>query len=82
MRRDRHPPEILTTLDFLGLKPERNNKQNKQMRVTHTPFKTKTRAIGSDLEMTLALVGALKNPNKSAFSKLGKIATTLAKLIK
>ena len=52
------------------------------MRVTHTPFKTKTRAIGSDLEMTLALVGALRNPNKSAFSKLGKIATTLAKLLK
>ena len=52
------------------------------MRVTHTPFKTKTRAIGSDLEMTLALVGALKSPNKSAFSKLGKIATTLAKLLK
>jgi len=52
------------------------------MRVTHTPFKTKTRAIGSDLEMTLALVGALKNPNKSTFSKLGKIATTLAKLLK
>ena len=52
------------------------------MRVTHTPFKTKTRAIGSDLEMTLALVGALKNQNKSAFSKFGKIATTLAKLFK
>ena len=52
------------------------------MRVTHTPFKTKTRAIGSDLEMTLALVGALKNPNKSAISKLGKISTTLAKLFK
>ena len=52
------------------------------MRVTHTPFRTKTRAIGSDLEMTLALVGALKNPNKSAFNKLGKIATTLAKIFK
>jgi len=52
------------------------------VRVTHTPFKTKTRAIGSDLEMTLALIGALKNPNKSAFSKLGKIATTIAKLFK
>ena len=52
------------------------------MRVTHTPFKTKTRAIGSDLEMTLALIGALNNPNKSRLSKLGKIATTLAKLFK
>lgn len=52
------------------------------MRVTHTPFKTRTRAIGSDLEMTIALLGALKNPNKSAFSKLGKIATIIAKLIK
>jgi len=52
------------------------------MRITHTPFKTRTRAIGSDVEMTLAFVGALKNPNKSAFSKLGKIATTLAKLFK
>jgi hypothetical protein len=61
---------------------EGNLYQNKQMRVTHTPFKTKTRAIGSDLEMTLALVCALKTPNKSTISKLGKIATTLAKLIK
>ena len=52
------------------------------MRVTHTPYKTRPRAIGSDLEMTLALVGALKNPNKSAISKLGKIATTIAKLLK
>jgi len=52
------------------------------MRVTHTPFKTRTRAIGSDLEMTLALLGALKNPNKSASSKLGKIATTLTRLFK
>jgi hypothetical protein len=52
------------------------------MRVTHTPFKTKTRAIGSDLEMTLALLGALKNPNKSVVSKIGKIATTLTKLFK
>ena len=52
------------------------------MRVTHTPYKTKTRAIGSDLELTIALIGALRNPNKSAFSKLGKIATTLTKLFK
>ena len=52
------------------------------MRVTHTPFKTRTRAIGSDLEMTLALVGALKTPNKSAFSKISKIATTITKLFK
>jgi hypothetical protein len=52
------------------------------MRVTHTPFKTRTRAIGSDLEMTIALLSALKNPNKSAFSKIGKIATTLTKLFK
>jgi len=52
------------------------------MRVTHTPFKTKTRAIGSDLEMTLALLGALNNPNKSRLSKLGKIATTLTRLLK
>ena len=52
------------------------------MRVTHTPYKKKTRAIGSDLEMTLALIGALRNPNKNAFSKLGKIATTITKLFK
>jgi hypothetical protein len=52
------------------------------MRVTHTPYKTRPRAIGSDLEMTLALVGALKNPDKSAISKLGKIATIITKLIK
>ena len=52
------------------------------MRVTHTPYKTKTRAIGSDLEMTLALVGALKNQDKSAISKLGKIATIITKLLK
>ena len=36
------------------------------MRVTYTPFKTRTRAIGSDLEMTLALIGAIKNPNIEA----------------
>ena len=52
------------------------------MRVTHTPFKTRTRAIGSDIEMTLALIGALNNPNKSRLSKLGKIATTITKLFK
>jgi len=52
------------------------------MRITHTPFKTKTRAIGSDIEMTLALLGALRNPKQSAFSKLGKVATTLTKLFK
>ena len=52
------------------------------MRVTHTPFKTKTRAIGRDLEMTLALVGALRNPKQSTFSKLGKIVTTITKLFK
>jgi uncharacterized membrane protein len=52
------------------------------MRVAHTSFKTKTRAIGSDLEMTLALVGALRNPKQSTLSKLGKIATTITKLLK
>jgi hypothetical protein len=52
------------------------------VRVTHTPFKTRTRAIGSDLEMTIALLGALRNPKQSAFSKIGKIATTLTKLFK
>ena len=52
------------------------------MRVTHTPFKTRTRAIGSDLEMTIALIGALRNPNKSAFSKLAKITATITKLFK
>jgi len=52
------------------------------MRVTHTPFKTRTRAIGSDLEMTLALLGALRNPKQSKFGKLQKIATTLTKLFK
>jgi hypothetical protein len=49
------------------------------MRITHTPFKTKTRAIGSDVAMTLALIGALRNPNKSGFSKLQKLAKTLTK---
>ena len=29
------------------------------MRVTHTPFSTPTRSIGRDVELTLALVGAL-----------------------
>ena len=29
------------------------------MRVTHTPFSTPARSIGRDVEMTLALVGAL-----------------------
>ncbi len=52
------------------------------MRVTHTPFKARTRAIGSDLEMTIALLGALRNPKQSKLSKLGKIATTLTKLFK
>jgi hypothetical protein len=28
-------------------------------RVTHTPFGTPTRSIGRDVELTLALVGAL-----------------------
>ena len=49
------------------------------MRTAHTPFKTKTRAIGSDIEMTLALIGALRKPNKSMTSKLGKLAKTLTK---
>jgi hypothetical protein len=57
-------------------------KQKNKMRVTHTPYKTKTRAIGSDLEMTLALIGALKNPTTSKLGKFQKIATTLAKLLK
>ena len=61
---------------------EGNLYQNKQMRVTHTPFKTKTRAIGSDLEMTLALIGALRNPRQSKLSKLGKLAGTITKLLK
>jgi hypothetical protein len=52
------------------------------MRITNTPFKTRTRAIGSDLEMTLALLGALRNPKQSKLSKLGKIATTLTTLTK
>ena len=52
------------------------------MRITHTPYKTKTRAIGRDLEMTLALLGALRNPKQSKLSKLGKIVTTLTKLFK
>jgi len=52
------------------------------MRVTHTPFKTKTRAIGSDLEMTIALLGALRNPKQSKLSNLGKIDTTITKLFK
>jgi hypothetical protein len=59
-----------------------NLTKTNKMRVTHTPFKTKTRAIGSDLEMTLALLGALRNPKQSKLSKLGKIATTLTKLFK
>jgi hypothetical protein len=59
-----------------------NSTKKNKMRVTHTPFKTKTRAVGSDLEMTLALIGALNNPNKSRLSKLGKIATTIIKLFK
>ena len=56
-------------------------KTNK-MRVTHTPFKTRTRAIGSDLEMTLALLGALRGQKQSRIGKLGKITTTLTKLFK
>jgi len=52
------------------------------MRVTHTPFRTRTRAIGSDLEMTIALLGALGNPKQSKLSKLGKIATTITRLLK
>jgi hypothetical protein len=52
------------------------------MRVTNTPYKTKTRAIGSDLEMTIALVGALMNPNASKFGKLQKITQTLTRLLK
>jgi hypothetical protein len=56
------------------------NFQNKtKMRTTHTPFKTKTRAIGSDIEMTLALIEAFRKPNKSMTSKLGKLAKTLTK---
>ena len=52
------------------------------MRVTHTPYKTKTRAIGSDLEMTLALIGALKNPTASKLGKFKKITGILTKLLK
>jgi len=52
------------------------------MRVTHTPFRTRTRAIGSDLEITLALIGALGNPKQGKLSKLGKLATTITRLFK
>jgi uncharacterized membrane protein len=52
------------------------------MRVTHTPYKTKTRAIGSDLELTIALIGALRSPTTSKLGKLGKITGVLTKLIK
>jgi uncharacterized membrane protein len=59
-----------------------SNKQKQKMRVTHTPYKTKTRAIGSDLELTIALIGALRNPTTSKLGKLGKITGILTKLIK
>jgi uncharacterized membrane protein len=52
------------------------------MRVTHTPYKKKTRAIGSDLELTIALIGALRSPTTSKLGKLGKIAQTITKLFK
>jgi len=52
------------------------------MRVTHTPFKKKTRVIGSDLGMMLALIGTLKNPTTSKVGKFQKITGILTKLLK
>jgi hypothetical protein len=73
----------LGIISYRGLEPStqrEGNFQNKtKMRITHTPFKTKTRAIGSDVAMTLALISALQKPNKSGFSKLQKLAKTLTK---
>ncbi len=52
------------------------------MRVTHTPYKKKTRAIGSDLELTIALIGALRSPTTSKLGKIQRITGIITKILK
>ena len=51
-------------------------------RVTHTPFNTRTRPIGRDVEMTLALVGALGRATTPNFGILHRILNTIKMFLK
>lgn len=43
------------------------------MRVTYTPFPTPTRAIGSDIALTLALIAAISTPKLTTFQKIKRL---------
>jgi hypothetical protein len=55
------------------------------MRVTHTPFSTPVRAIGRDVELTLALIRELEHGRRIFGAKKGwfhRVLDTLKMLIK
>jgi hypothetical protein len=43
------------------------------MRITHTPFHTPTRAIGSDIALTLALILAMSSPKLTMIQKIKRL---------
>jgi len=43
------------------------------MRTTHTPFHTPTRAIGSDIGLTLALILAMGKPKLTTIQKIKRL---------
>ena len=43
------------------------------MRITHTPFHTPTRAIGSDIGLTLALIARISTPKLTTFQKIKRL---------
>jgi hypothetical protein len=43
------------------------------MRTTHTPFHTPTRAIGSDIRLTFALIGAMNTPKLTTIQKIKRL---------
>ena len=43
------------------------------MRTTHTPFHKPTRAIGSDIGLTLAFILAISTPKLTALQKIKRL---------
>lgn len=43
------------------------------MRITHTPFHKTTRAIGSDIGLTLALIAAINTPKLTTLQKIKRL---------
>lgn len=43
------------------------------MRVTYTPFPTPTRAIGSDIKLTLELILAISTPKLTMIEKIKRL---------